>query len=227
MAIKPSIAIDGPSGVGKGITTELVAKKLNYKPLDTGAIYRAIGYYMLKQSITPEKFKPEYLNDIKIEFSEHNFIQLNGEPIEEKIRNLEIGMAASNFGKIKEVRAFSTKIQKQLVLGGGYIVDGRASAYEIPEIPIKIYMDADSKIRAQRRYEELKKSDPTTKFNEVHEQLIQRDEQDQKRSTFPLQKHKDSILVDNSNLTIGQQVELILDIYNNYVENQNKNQPTN
>jgi len=220
---KYSIALDGPCGVGKGVTTELVAKKLNLKPLDSGAIYRAIGYYMTINNIKPETFKEELLENINIEFSEHNFVQLNNEPIEEKIRNLEIGMAASNFAKLKPIRTFATKIQKKLVLKGGYIVDGRATAYEIPEIPIKIFMTASSKVRAQRRYDEYVKKDPSIKFKEIHKQIEERDKKDQTRSQYPLIKHPDAFLLDNSNLTINEQVTLIIDIYNSYVEKKNSN----
>ncbi len=216
---KLSIAIDGPSGVGKGITTKLVAEKLNLKPLDSGAIYRAIAYYMLINDIKLENFDEKVLENIHIEFSEHNFVQLNSEPIEDKIRNDEIGKLASDFGKIKQVRNFSTQIQKRLALGGGYVVDGRATAYEIPEIPIKIFLDADLKERAHRRYLEYKKEDKSIKENEIFEHLKLRDEQDRSRHEHPLTKHPDAILINNNNLSIEQQVQLILDVFNEFKQN--------
>ena len=213
---KLSIAIDGPSGVGKGITTKLVAEKLNLKSLDSGAIYRAIAYYMLINDITIENFDSNELGKIHIEFSEHNFVQLNGEPIEDKIRNDEIGKLASDFGKNKQVRKFSTQIQKRLILEGGYVVDGRATAYEIPQIPIKIFLDADLKERAHRRYLEYKKEDPSVKENEIFENLKQRDIQDKSRTEHPLTKHPEAILINNNNLTINEQVQLILDVYEEF-----------
>jgi cytidylate kinase len=211
-----SIAIDGPSGVGKGITTKLVAEKLNLKPLDSGAIYRAIAYYMLINDINIDNFDSNELGKIHIEFSEHNYVSLNGEPLEDKIRNDEIGKLASDFGKIKSVRKFSTQIQKKLVLSGGYVVDGRATAYEIPEIPIKIFLDADLKERAHRRYLEYKKEDLSVKENEIFENLKSRDLQDKSRTEHPLTKHPDAILINNNNLTIGEQVQLIIDIYEEF-----------
>ncbi len=216
---KLSIAIDGPSGVGKGITTKLVAEKLNFKPLDSGAIYRAIAYYMLINNIKIEKFDKSILKNINIDFTKHNYVLLNNEPIEEKIRNDEIGKLASDFGKLKSVRTFSTQIQKRLVLEGGYVVDGRATAFEIPQIPIKIFLDADLKERAHRRYLEYKKEDPTIKENEIFENLKLRDEQDKTRTEHPLHKHPDAILINNNNLTIEQQVQLIIDIFNEFTQN--------
>lgn len=213
---KLSIAIDGPSGVGKGITTKLVAEKLNFKPLDSGAIYRAIGYYMLINNIKVEKFEDSILENIHIDFTKHNYVLLNGEPIENKIRNDEVGKFASDFGKLKSVRSFSTKIQKRLILEGGYVVDGRATAFEIPQIPIKIFLDADLKERAHRRYLEYKKEDPSIKENEIFEHLKLRDEQDRTRTEHPLTKHPDAILINNNNLTIDEQVQLILDIYEEF-----------
>jgi cytidylate kinase len=216
---KLSIAIDGPSGVGKGITTKLVAQKLNFKSLDSGAIYRAIAYYMLSNNIFLEKFESSILRNIHITFSEHNFVQLNSNPIEDKIRNDEIGKLASDFGKIKEIRHFSTQIQKRLILEGGYVVDGRATAFEIPEIPIKIFLDADLKERVHRRYLEYKKEDPSIKEKDIYEHLKLRDEQDKTRTEHPLTKHPDAILVNNNNLTIDEQVQLIIDIYNEFTPN--------
>jgi cytidylate kinase len=221
---KLSIAIDGPSGVGKGITTKLVAEKLNLKPLDSGAIYRAIAYYMLINDITLENFDSNELGKIHIGFSEHNFVQLNEQAIEDKIRNDEIGKLASDFGKLKSVRKFSTQIQKKLVLSGGFVVDGRATAYEIPEIPIKIFLDADLKERAHRRYLEYKKEDSSIKESEVYEHLKQRDTQDKTRTEHPLSKHPDAILINNNNLTISEQVQLILDVYSEFNQNSQETQ---
>ncbi|NQZ84096.1 MAG: (d)CMP kinase [Nanoarchaeales archaeon] len=216
-----SIAIDGPSGVGKGITTKLVSKELNLKALDSGAIYRAIAYYMLSNKIKLKTFKDDILKNINISFTEHNFVELNGVSVDDKIRNDEIGRLASDFGKIKSIRKFATEIQKKLVLSSGYVVEGRATAYEIPQIPIKIFLTADMKVRAQRRYEEYKQEDPSIKFKEVLENIKERDMQDKSRLEHPLIKHKDAHLIDNSNLSIDEQVKLIVDIYDDYVTNLN------
>jgi len=207
-----SVAIDGPAGVGKGVTSKLVAERLNLKSLDSGAIYRAIALYFLENNISYEDFDFDILDNIRISFNDDNEVVLNGVCVEDKIRTPQIGIEASNVSKIPQIRELSTGIQRDLVLGGGYIVDGRATAFEIPEIPIKIFLTASVEARARRKIKDFTGSGDVITYEKLLEQMKFRDNQDASRDIFPLKRADDAILVDNTNLTIEEQVEKILEI---------------
>ena len=217
---KINIAIDGPSASGKGVTAKKLAKLLTYNYLDTGSMYRAIGYYMYKNKITFDDFnnyininKKDILKKIKIDFNDKNNILLNGVDIENKIRTAEISMYASNFSKLKEIREFLVKKQKEIVKNKGYIADGRdIGSVVIPDAEVKIYLTAKVGVRAIRRYKEYLDKGVKTELKEVMNDMKKRDEQDMNRKESPLIKVDDAIEVDTTNLTIEEQVEKILKI---------------
>lgn len=210
---KINIAIDGPSGSGKGVTAKRLAKKLNYNYLDTGSMYRAIGYYMYINNITESKFNESILDNINIEFNENNEVILNSENIENKIRNPEISMMASNFSKIKAVREFLVKQQQQIVKNKGFIAEGRdIGSVVIPDAELKIYLNADIKVRAKRRLLDYEQQNKTYTLNEVEKELEKRDYQDMNRTESPLIKTDDAIEVDTTNCTINEQIDIIYNL---------------
>lgn len=213
---KINIAIDGPSGSGKGTTAKLLAKKLKYNYLDTGAMYRAVGLYMFENNITTNSFKINILNNLKINFDKNNNILLNNENVESKIRTPQIAEYASNFSKLKQIRDFLTSQQKEIVKQKGFIAEGRdIGSIVIPDAKIKIYLTASLEARAKRRFLDFKEKKISIKLDEVILQLKQRDEQDMKREIAPLIKCDDAIEIDTSNLSIKDQVNKIYKIYLN------------
>lgn len=211
---KFNIAIDGPSGSGKGTTAKLLAKKINYKYLDTGAMYRAVALYMNRNNILLEKFESNILKKIHLSFDENNHITLNGEVVEGFIRCPKINKLSSDFSVIKEVREFLVDMQKKIVSEGGYIAEGRdIGTVVMPDATIKIYLTATIEARAKRRFEDFKKQDIEITLDEVEKIVYEKDKQDMTREISPLIKCEDAIEVDTSNITIDEQVEKIYQIY--------------
>lgn len=214
MSKKINIAIDGPSASGKGVTAKGLAGILNYNYLDTGAMYRAIGFYMFENNISLENFNNNILLDINIDFDENNHVLLNGVDIDNEIRNSHISMLASNFSKLGSIRKFLVEKQKEIVKNKGYIADGRdIGSVVIPDAEVKIYLTADIDIRARRRYlEMLEKGEKDILEEDVKQDLIKRDKQDIQREESPLIKVDDAIEVDTTNLDIEGQVDKIFNI---------------
>ncbi len=210
---KINIAIDGPSGSGKGVTAMGLAKKLNYNYLDTGAMYRAIALYMKRNNISINNFKKEILNKIELNFNKDNLIMLNNEIVEEEIRTDEISILASDFSKIPEIRKFLVNKQKEISASKGYIVEGRdIGSVVMPDAELKIFLTADIDIRAKRRYLDYIKKGKKITLEEVKESLIKRDKQDTTRKISPLIKTKDAIEIDTSNISIEEQIQKIFEL---------------
>ena len=153
---KINIAIDGPSGVGKSTIADIVADKLNYVHLDTGAMYRCVAYYVLKNEIdySNEEVLEKALSDLKISF-QNDHVYLNGEDVTKEIRTNDISMMASKTSAVPMVRQKLVDLQKEIAKSKGYILDGRdICTVVLPDAEVKIFMNADAKARAQRRYDE-------------------------------------------------------------------------
>ena len=205
-----NIAIDGFSASGKGTTTKLLAKKLNYNYLDTGAMYRSIAYYISKNNIKIENITLQDLEKLNLNFNEKNEIILNGENIERLIRNENIAKITSNIAKNKFVRNFLTKKQKEIVKSKGFIAEGRdIGSNVIPNAEVKIFLTASVEIRAKRRLEDMKKQGILSNLEEVKKQIEERDHEDLTRELSPLIKVRDAIEIDTSNISIDEQVEFI------------------
>ncbi len=217
---KINIAIDGTVSSGKGITTRLLAKKLTYNYLDTGAMYRAIGFHLNKMGIAPENVEKQDLENIKLDFDENNEILLNNINIEPKIRTPNGGIYASNYATIGVVRDFLGKLQKHIVKKGGYIAEGRdIGSVIMPNAELKIYLTASVEARAKRRLLDFEKTETKITFEEVKKQIGERDHQDMNREIAPLVKLDDAIEVDTSDLTIEEQVNKIYDLANKIINN--------
>lgn len=210
-----SIAIDGPSGSGKSTISKEVAKKLNFLHIDTGALYRAIAYYISENKIQIDKIS-EILNKIKIDLKFQNgkqLVFLNGKDVSGKIRTPEISALTSQISKIKEVREFLLKTQRNFAKENNVIMDGRdIGTTVLPNADVKIFLTASSETRAKRRHLQLLQSGVDCEYSEILKNVIERDKQDMNRKISPLKKADDAILIDTSNLTFSKSIDKIIDI---------------
>lgn len=213
-----TIAIDGPSGSGKSTISKIIAKKIGFINVDTGALYRTIAYFFLENKIN-YKEKSEVLknlNNISVSLKNENFSQtifLNGVDVTQKIRTNEISMVSSEISVIPEVRQFLLKLQRDIAEKNNIVIDGRdIGTVVIPNADVKIFLTADPKVRAKRRYNQLISKGQSTTFDEILELINKRDYNDIHRKISPLKKADDAILVDNSNLNQKNTVDKLIEI---------------
>lgn len=215
------IAIDGYSSCGKSTLAKQLAKVLNYRFIDTGAMYRAVTLYMLNQQI--DIYNNDSVNDalknitVEIKINPENQLQetyLNGENIEQELRiNPRIASKVSDVSAISEVRRFLVKQQQLMGKDKGIVMDGRdIGTVVFPEAELKLFITAEPMIRAQRRFDELKEKGQTTTIEEVLANLQKRDHIDTTRDDSPLKKAGDAILLDNSKMDRNQQFEFAFDL---------------
>jgi cytidylate kinase len=220
---KITIAIDGYSSCGKSTIARDIAARMHYNYVDTGAMYRAVTLYCLRNGlINGKELDVEGLIDeLEQVFIEFNFnpdtlqseILLNGENVEQYIRQMDVNDWVSQVSAVGEVRRKMVKIQQELGKGKGIAMDGRDIGTTVfPDAELKLFMTADIDIRTQRRIDELERKQIPASFEEVKENLIQRDYEDMNRIESPLRKAKDAIILDNSNLTQPQQLEFALNL---------------
>ena len=202
-----SIALDGPAGAGKSTIAKAVAKKLSFIYVDTGALYRAIGFYAIKNKISSENEIISSLKKIKVDLKFENNLQkvfLCDEDISEEIRTPEVSMMASKISAIPAVREFLFDLQQDLAKKNNVIMDGRdIGTVILPEANVKIFLTASSEKRAERRYKEL------------IEKGLQVDYDDSNRKIAPLKAAADAIFVDTSAYNLEESINLILTIINN------------
>ncbi len=212
------IAIDGPGGAGKSSVAKAVSKALGIIYVDTGALYRNIGLYMLDHGINTKDATSVVpaLNNITIEikFEEgKQVILLNGTDRGEEIRTPAASMAASEVSAIPAVRDFLLDLQRNTAKKNSVVMDGRdIGTVIIPDAEVKIFLTASAKARAERRYKELQAKGSQVSYKQVYDEMVERDRNDSTRSVAPCVKAKDAILVDNSKLTEAETVEKILKI---------------
>lgn len=214
-----SIAIDGPAGAGKSTIAKTIAKKLNFIYVDTGAMYRAMGLYFLRQGVTDEAVMEERCKEADITIRYENGEQqviLNGENVNAFIRKEEVGKMASVVAKLKAVRYQLVELQRELAKKADVIMDGRdIGTYVLPDAQIKIYLTASSRVRANRRFLELEEKGISCDLDQIEADIIARDEQDMNREFAPLRQADDAVLVDSSEMSKDDVVEKIISIYNN------------
>jgi CMP/dCMP kinase len=212
------ITIDGWSSCGKSTLAKQLAKKLGYVYVDSGAMYRAVTLYFLRNHIdwTDIKEVKKALKEITLEFV-HNKTQngseifLNGENVEYVIRDLVVAEKVSDIAAIKEVREFAVAQQQNLGKKKGIVMDGRdIGTVVFPKAELKIFMTADNAVRVERRFKELFEKNPNVSIEEVKSNLEMRDYIDSHREVSPLRQAKDAILLDNTNLTEEEQLKLAL-----------------
>ncbi|WP_119344201.1 (d)CMP kinase [Facilibium subflavum] len=209
------ITIDGPSGVGKGTLARLLAKKLNYHLLDSGAIYRLAALQVINRQIDP-KDEMALLNAVKqlkigfkvIDGKTHAY--LAKQDVSDKIRQESVGMMASEIASIAEVRAVLLQKQRDFAKLPGLVADGRDMGTVVfPDADKKFFLEANSEVRAKRRYDELIAKGVMADFNEILAQLEKRDTQDKNRKTAPLIAAEDAVIIDTSYLSIEEVFNLM------------------
>ncbi|GFI40374.1 (d)CMP kinase [Thomasclavelia cocleata] len=210
---KISIAIDGPSAAGKSSIAKIVAKKLGYVYIDTGAMYRCVGYYCLQNNIdlNNETAVSAILKNIKITMDSNNRVYLNEHDVSDQIRQDEVSMSASLVSSYQDVREFLVKQQRKMSNVGGVILDGRdIGTVVLPDAKLKIYQNASVETRAKRRFLENKKRGLSADLETIKKDIEQRDYQDMNRKISPLKKADDAIVLDTSNLSIDEVVNEVL-----------------
>ncbi len=222
------IAIDGPGGAGKSSLAKAVAKKLGIIYVDTGALYRTIGLYMTKHGIDPKDAPGviSKLGEFKLELSfadGRQVILLNGEDVGDSIRTPEISMAASAVSAIPEVRSYLLDMQRDMAKKNSVIMDGRdIGTVILPDAEVKIFLTASPEARAKRRYEELLAKGSDVKYEDVYNEMAERDRNDSTRAVAPCVPAEDAVHLDNSALTPEQTADAVLKIVNKAKKKLNK-----
>lgn len=218
-----TIAIDGFSSTGKSTIAKQIANTLGYVYVDSGAMYRAVTYFAMQNDlITSETFKKEdlikRLPEVNVSFKFNEAlgfaeVYLNGVNIEKNIRTLAVSNLVSTVAAVPEVRAELVKIQKSIAANKGVVMDGRdIGTVVFPNAELKIFMTATADTRALRRYNELKERGEDIAFEDVLKNVQKRDHLDSTRADSPLFKADDAIEIDNSNATIEEQIDYILNL---------------
>ncbi len=226
------IAIDGYSSCGKSTVAKEIAKKLNYIFIDSGAMYRAVTLYCLRAGmvVNGEINLPvlqESLKKIRITFvfnplTVHNDVCLNGENVEQEIRQLAVAQNVSQISAIAAVRQLLVAQQQEMGRSKGIVMDGRdIGTVVFPNAELKIFMTADARIRALRRYDEMIAKNEPVDFDEILKNITERDRFDETREESPLRKAADAIVLDNSLMTRDEQFEWILKKVEERVSNEN------
>jgi len=213
-----SVAIDGPAAAGKSSIARSIAAGLGFIYVDTGAMYRAIGCYALGKGVATNDapaviaLLPEIELDVRYENGEQR-IFLNGEDVSEAIRRPEMSMAASNVSAIPEVRTFLLEQQRSFAKTQSVVMDGRdIGTVVLPDATVKFFLTASVEERTRRRLREYEEKGQKVVFDELLEEMIRRDKQDSERAAAPLKQAVDAVLVDNTDLTKEQTLELMLGI---------------
>ncbi|HAS37559.1 MAG TPA: (d)CMP kinase [Ruminococcaceae bacterium] len=219
-----NIAIDGPAGAGKSSTAKLIAKKLGYIYVDTGALYRTVGLYSIRKGIDTKDAEKVIatLPDIKVEIkfvdgTQHVF--LNGEDVSDAIRTPEASMGASNVSAIPKVREFLFDLQRSIAAENNCIMDGRdIGTVVLPNADVKIFLTASVEERANRRYKEMIEKGESADYNDILEDIKKRDYQDSHREIAPLKQADDAILVDNGGYNLETGTEYLLGIIKEHLK---------
>lgn len=212
------IAIDGPSGAGKSTLAKLIANRLDCVYVDTGAMYRTIGLYCARKGIAPDERERicASLPDITIDIVYSDGLQhmfLNGEDVTPLIRTQQISMYASAVSAIPEVRTFLIAPQRKFARENNVVMDGRdIGTVILPDADVKIFLTSSTESRAGRRYRELVEKGDGIDYETVLAQTVERDRNDSTRAIAPLMPAKDAILLDNSEFTVEETYEAVLEI---------------
>ncbi len=210
-----NVAIDGPAGAGKSTIAKLVAKEKGYIYVDTGAMYRGLAIHFIKKGLKAEDIKGivEACKDAEVSIVYENDVQqiyLNGENVTAMLRTEEVGNMASKTSAIPAVREKLLELQRTLAREKDVIMDGRDIGTNIlPNADVKIYLTASVKTRATRRYKELLEKGENCVYEEIAQDIKERDERDMNREIAPLKQAEDAILVDSSEMTIDEVVKTI------------------
>ena len=210
------VAIDGPAGAGKSTIAKAAAKTLGYVYIDTGAMYRAVGLYVVRKGLDT-KFKEDVVSvldeiEISISYDESGQqIFLNGENVSEDIRLPEISVAASDVAVIAEVRAKLLQMQRKLASENDVIMDGRdICSYVLPDADVKVFLTASLEARAERRYKQLLEKGTECDLEQIKIDMEWRDKNDSQREVAPLKQADDATLLDTSDLTLEESINALV-----------------
>jgi cytidylate kinase len=212
-----TIAIDGYSSSGKSTFAKKIAARLGYVFIDSGAMYRAVTLYAIRHGLASggtvdEQALVAALGDIHIEFRfdparEASDLYLNGEKLGGELRTIEVSNLVSEVSKIASVREKLVEAQREMGIEGGVVMDGRdIGTVVFPHAELKIFLTADPAVRARRRYEELRATGEEVSLEEIERNIRQRDHEDETRQISPLRRASDAVVLDNSHLTLAQQM---------------------
>lgn len=213
-----SVAIDGPAGAGKSTIAKMLSRKLGFIYVDTGALYRSIGYYSILNGIDyKDNVKvSNLLNTINIDLKikdDRQYVYINNIDVTDRIRTPEVSMAASSVSAIPRVREFLLNLQKQIAVKNNVIMDGRdIGTVVLPDAKVKIFLTASSEERAKRRYDDLIKENKNIVFEDILKDIKQRDYNDSTRKIAPLKPADDAKIVDTTGETLEQSVSRLYSI---------------
>lgn len=213
---KFNIALDGPSGAGKSSMADLLAEKYNLRHLDTGAMYRAAGWYLNSIGVKPDD--PGFadaVSRIQIEMPDDGRVIVNGIDVTSTIRKPEVSKLASLYASAPAMREKMVDLQQKIAASQGFIVDGRDICdVVLPDAPVKIYLDASPEARAERRLRQDQEKGIEITYEQVLKDIEARDEQDRNREVSPLRISKDAVVLDSGHLTIEQTLKALEEIVN-------------
>lgn len=221
------VAMDGPAGTGKGTITSLISKEMGLVNIDTGATYRCVALYAIKNNIKLEEKEKiiESLPNIHIDMKNEQGVQkvyLNNEDVTSKIRSKEVTKIVSQVSSIVEVRLAMVEVQRNLAKGKDVIMEGRdITTYVFPNADVKIYLDADEEERAKRRYKEIQEKGIEMTYEEVLKNIQIRDKNDKEKEIGALKIAEDAIYIDTTNLTIEEVKEKVKEIIMEKYKNKN------
>lgn len=212
-----NVAIDGPAGAGKSTVARAAAKELGFIYVDTGALYRAVGVYCLRNNVitTDADCVGSILKNITVELKFIDDVQhvfLNGDDVSTEIRLPEASMAASNVSAIPSVRAFLFDLQREIAAKNNCLMDGRdIGTVVLPDAKVKIFLTADPEERAMRRFKELQEKGSTVTYKEVLDDLMVRDYNDSHREIAPLKPAEDSVVINTTGYTLEESINKIIE----------------
>lgn len=221
------VAMDGPAGTGKGTITSLISKEMGLVNIDTGATYRCVALYVIKNNIKLEEKEKiiESLPNIHIDMKNEQGVQkvyLNNENVTSEIRSKEVTKIVSQVSSIVEVRFAMVEVQRNLAKGKDVIMEGRdITTYVFPNADVKIYLDADEEERAKRRYKEMQEKGIEMTYDEVLKNIQVRDKNDKEKEIGALKIAEDAIYIDTTNLSIEEVKEKVKEIITEKYKNKN------
>ena len=211
------MAIDGPAGAGKSTVAKAVAKRLGYRYMDTGAMYRALAWKVMRRGADPsdEGALEGILETTVVDLGADEAVMLDGTDVSGEIRTAEVGQMASQVSGIGIVRRRMADLQRSMGRSGGVVAEGRDMGTVVfPDAEVKIYLDASPETRAQRRFRELAGRDPALTLEQTLADVMRRDRRDKERAVAPLRKADDALLIDSTRLSVEAVVAKILEKVN-------------
>ena len=212
-----SVAVDGPAGAGKSSVSKAVAKSLGYTYIDTGAMYRAVALFAINNGIDAKNETEKlvsHLNEVEIDIKytdDGQQIYLLGENVSKRIREEDVSVGASNVAVIPEVRKKLVELQRKMAESANVIMDGRdICSYVLPNADVKVYLTASVECRAMRRFKELEGKGEACDFEQIRQDIQERDERDMTREIAPLKQAEDATLIDSSEMGIDDVVKAII-----------------